>query len=103
MGKLILKEKLRKTQWPSIILAFLAILILVVQSDLQHFPWIALTLSATFALYGLIRKMVHVGSLEGLAFETSVLILPVLIAWSFISTSPISHPRIDVDCLSKNR
>lgn len=83
MGRLILKEKLRPTQWPAILLAFLAIGLIAYQSDIQHIPWIAIILSVTFALYGLIRKVVHVGSMEGLGFETSVVVLPLLIGWWF--------------------
>lgn len=89
-GWLILKEQIRKTQWPAIILAILSIGLMAYQSDLAHFPWIALTLSLTFALYGILRKMTHVGSLEGLTFETCFIIGPVLIYWYFQPTTPIS-------------
>lgn len=101
MGWLILKEKLRPTQWPSVILALIAIALLAFTTDLNHFPWIALILSLTFALYGLIRKLVHVGSLEGLMFETSVVIVPVLLYWHFIQpTNPATV--LDLLPLGKN-
>lgn len=90
MGWLILKERLRPTQWPSIILALLAIILIGIQADIDHIPWIAIILSVTFALYGLIRKVVQVGSVEGLAVETTLVIVPVLIAWYFQSTTPLS-------------
>lgn len=90
LGRIIFKEKIRGTQWPSIILATIAIGLIALQSDFYHIPWIALILSITFALYGLIRKMVQVGSLEGLFFETSIVIIPVMIAWSFQETSPLT-------------
>src|SRR5690606_11280007 len=54
-----------------------------------QFPWIALSLSISFALYGLIRKLVNIGSIEGLFFETTVIALPTLIAWPSISGNPI--------------
>lgn len=88
MGWLLLKEKIRATQWPAIILAMIAIVLLALQSDLNHFPWLALILSITFALYGLIRKLAHVGSLEGLAFETSILVVPVLAYWFTQGSTP---------------
>ncbi len=90
MGWLILKEKIRGSQWPAILLAVIAISWMVAQSDLSHFPWLALVLSGTFALYGLIRKVTSVGSLEGLAFETCFIILPVLGYWTFQGTTPLS-------------
>lgn len=89
MGWLILKEQLRPTQWPAIILASIAIILLAFQTDLAHFPWIALVLSLTFALYGLLRKVTHVGSMEGLAFETMVVTPAVLIYWFTLPTTPL--------------
>ena len=90
VGWLILKEKIRATQWPAIILAFVAIVLMAFQTDLSSFPWIAIVLSLTFALYGLIRKVTHVGSLEGLAFETCFVVVPVLIYWYTLPTTPLS-------------
>ena len=90
MGRIILKEHIRWTQWPAILLALIAIILIALQSDISHVPWIALFLSVTFALYGLIRKLVHVGSLEGLSFETSIVVIPTLIAWGFQSTTPLT-------------
>lgn len=88
MGWLLLKENIRPTQWPAIILAIIAIVLMGLQTDLAHFPWVALSLSITFALYGLIRKVTHVGSMEGLTFETCFILGPVLIYWYFQPTSP---------------
>lgn len=89
MGWIILKEKIRLTQWPAIFLAMMAIVLLALNTDLDHFPWLAIILSITFALYGLIRKLVHVGSMEGLLFETSVVIIPVLIYWQMRPSGPM--------------
>lgn len=90
MGWLILKEELRPTQWPAIILAIVAIILLAFQTDMAHFPWIALVLSLTFGLYGLIRKVTHVGSMEGLTFETMVVTPVVLIYWFTLPTTPVT-------------
>lgn len=89
LGWLILKEKIRIGQWPAIILALIAITFMGIQSGISHFPWIALTLSLTFATYGLIRKMAHVGSLEGLAFETTLVLIPTIIIWHFQPSRPL--------------
>jgi chloramphenicol-sensitive protein RarD len=89
-GWLILKEHIRKAQWPAVILAIISIALMAYQSDLAHFPWIALTLSLTFALYGILRKMTHVGSLEGLTFETCFIIGPVLLYWWSQPTTPLT-------------
>src|SRR5690606_35191546 len=47
MGWFLLKEKIRPTQWPAILLALIAIIIMGFQTDLNNFPWIAITLSLT--------------------------------------------------------
>jgi chloramphenicol-sensitive protein RarD len=90
LGWIILKEKIRPMQWPAILLAILSLALIGFQSS-SEFPWLALTLSLTFALYGLIRKVAHVGSLEGLAFETSIMIIPTILAWIFfVPSSPFT-------------
>ena len=89
MGWIILKERIRPGQWPAIVLAIAGISYMGYSSGISHFPWIALTLSLTFAVYGLIRKMAHVGSLEGLTFETSLVLIPTLVVWAFQPGSPL--------------
>ena len=44
------------------------------------FPWISIALAVSFALYGLVRKIAHVTSIEGLTIETALL-LPLAIAY----------------------
>ena len=87
MGWIILKEKIRPGQWPAILIAVAAIGLIAFQ-NIDQFPWIALTLSLTFAMYGLIRKLAHVGALEGLAFETCIIIIPTLVIWYFQPSRP---------------
>ena len=87
-GWFILKENLRLTQWPAIVLAIFSIILMGIQTEVSHFPWMAIILSLTFAFYGIIRKTTHVGALEGLAFETSFIVGPVLIYWLFQTSTP---------------
>lgn len=89
LGRLIFKEQLRPTQFPSIILVVIAIAYIAYHTNLNEFPWMALSLSISFALYGLIRKLVKIGSAEGLFIETTVIAIPVLIAWPFITGNPL--------------
>jgi len=76
MGVLLLHEHLRKLQWISLFLALIGVLYLTLNHG--HFPWIALTLASTFALYGFIRKTGALGAVNGLTVELSVLIIPSL-------------------------
>ena len=45
-------------------------------------PWIALALAGTFSVYGLIRKVVRLASVEGLFVETLLMLTPALV-WMF--------------------
>jgi chloramphenicol-sensitive protein RarD len=81
-GWLFLKERLRLTQTPAVFLAFLGVLWIGMTAGLDAFPWMALSLSLTWGSYGVIRKLTHVGPLEGLTYETAVVFLPFLLWYS---------------------
>jgi chloramphenicol-sensitive protein RarD len=76
LGMVFLKERLRPPQIVAVLLAAAGVLYLTVYYG--EFPWIALTLAVSFGLYGLIRKIVPVGSLVGLTVETLLLSIPAL-------------------------
>jgi len=81
LGAVFLKETLRRTQWPAVLLASIGVVWMGLSAGLSHFPWLALALSLTFALYGVIRKLTQVGSMEGLAYESAVVFLPFVTWW----------------------
>ncbi len=76
LGCVVLKERLRFWQAASFALAAAGVLNLMV--GYGRFPWIALTLAGTFALYSLFRKKSKLESLPGLAAETTLLSIPAL-------------------------
>jgi len=82
IGVVFLRERLRALQWVSVALASAGVLWLTFEHG--RLPWIALALAASFALYGLIRKLVAVDSITGLGVESAYLLLPALglLAWS---------------------
>jgi chloramphenicol-sensitive protein RarD len=82
LGVLLLRERLTRAQWCSVGIATAGVLWLTWQYG--HLPWIALALAASFALYGLIRKLAAVESIPGLGIESAYLVLPALavLAWS---------------------
>lgn len=71
LGFLFLKERLRRMQLISLVLAAVGVLLLTLQYG--RFPWAALILAVTFGSYGLLRKIVAVDSLTGLTVETLLL------------------------------
>jgi chloramphenicol-sensitive protein RarD len=78
LGCLFLRERLDAVEWTSVGLAAVAVLWLTV--SLGVFPVLPLALAFSFAFYALVRKKVGVGSLEGLALETLIL-LPAAAAY----------------------
>ncbi|MFI4879635.1 MAG: EamA family transporter RarD [Steroidobacterales bacterium] len=78
LGVFVLKERLNRAQWVAVALASAAVLYLAILAGRP--PWIALTLAVSFSLYGLLRKVISVDALPGLATETLVL-LPLALAY----------------------
>lgn len=76
LGTLFLRERLRSFQGLAVLLAGSGVLYLTIVYG--QFPWIACILAFTFGLYGLIRKVINVGSLVGLTMETFLLMVPAL-------------------------
>ncbi len=71
LGFLFLQERLRRLQVVSVACAGVGVLVLAFHHGAP--PWIALVLAVTFALYGLLRKVVPVDALTGLSVETLLL------------------------------
>lgn len=71
LGMLVLKEKLNKLQYIS--LGFAAIGVALITIQFGRIPWAALLLAATFAFYGLFKKLLKVDSLAGLVLETAAI------------------------------
>ena len=67
-GVIMLREKMRRMQWVAV--GFGAIGVLVLTIDYGRLPWIALALAVSWGSYGLVKKQLNLGALEGLAIET---------------------------------
>ena len=84
MGVLLLRERLSWAQWVSVGVATLGVLWLTF--NYGSFPWIALSLAASFGFYGFIRKLAVVDSIPGLAIESLYLFLPAVAALVWVET-----------------
>lgn len=89
LGTLFLGEKLNRTQWVAVGIAAAGVAVLAAAA--VGTLWISLSLAFSFAIYGLIRKMAPVGSVPGLAIETSIL-LPFSIAAVLYFAGQPAHP-----------
>lgn len=78
LGVLVLKERLRVAQWAAIGISAIAVLVIVI--GYGAFPWIALTLAASFGTYGLVKKQIgpSVDAISGLTLE-SLWLAPVAV------------------------
>ncbi len=77
LGMVFLGERLSRLQALAVGIAALGVAILL--AGALDTLWISLTLAVSFGTYGLLRKIAPVGSLPGLAIETTVL-MPVSLA-----------------------
>jgi chloramphenicol-sensitive protein RarD len=80
LGVALLSERLTRAQWTAVALAAIGVAYLTIVAGSP--PWIALALAFSFGFYGLIRKVVKVESLPGLAVET-LLLLPFAVGYLF--------------------
>ena len=76
VGYVFLKERFSRAQAVAILLACVAVVIQTIASGV--FPALGLSLAASFCLYGLLRKTIAVGPVEGFFIETLVLFVPLI-------------------------
>ncbi len=80
LGVVLLKERLGPARIAATALAALGVAVLAFGAGAGTGLWISLTLAASFALYGFLRKIAPAGALEGLAIETA-LMTPLALVW----------------------
>jgi chloramphenicol-sensitive protein RarD len=78
LGVVLLSEKLTRAQWMAVGVAVIGVAYLTVMAG--GLPWIAMVLAFSFASYGLVRKVVKVEALPGLATET-LLLAPIAVGY----------------------
>ncbi len=78
LGRFVLHERLSRLQWTAVALAAAGISVLAAGALGQL--WLSLSLCATFALYGLLRKIVAADAVTGLMIETAIL-FPIALLW----------------------
>jgi len=100
LGVLVLSERLTRAQWTAVSLAAIGVLYLAIVSGQP--PWIALALAVSFGTYGLIRKVVAVEAVPGLATETLLLtpFAAAFLVWTELhGTGALGHSSPGVNSL----
>lgn len=99
LGVIFLKEKLSKAQVLSCFLAAIGVIYLTVSYGI--FPWISFILATSFALYGLIKKVVNIDSAFSLAIET-LIVMPIALIYLITATGfslGLNENTIDINIL----
>ena len=73
-GLFFFNERLSLMKWVSVVLATIAVLILAISQNIL--PFIALVLSITFGIYGMLKKQISLGPVLSVTSEV-ILLLPV--------------------------
>lgn len=78
IGRLVLSERLSRTQWVAITLAATGVMSLTI--GLHILPWISIVLASTFGLYGLLKKRLDLGPVISVSAEVLIL-CPLGLGW----------------------
>jgi chloramphenicol-sensitive protein RarD len=98
LGTLFLRERLRRAQGISVVLAGAGVLVMLVSHG--ELPWIALALAVSFGLYGLLHKLTHVRPIAALAVETGAL-APAALAYLLFALAPAGGALVTADGLAR--
>jgi chloramphenicol-sensitive protein RarD len=93
LGAVFLKERLNRGQTIAVVLAAVGVTNFV--GNFGQIPWIALGLASSFALYGLLRKLIPVTPLVGLTVETGLATPAALIFVQSLASQGTGHFGID--------
>lgn len=92
-----------RLRWPQgVALAIAAAGVVYMTLSLGELPWISLTLAVTFALYGIVRKVVPVDGVVGLSVETALLAptaVVFLLVWERAGVLRFGHVDRELDGL----
>lgn len=77
LGVIVLRERLSVLQWFAVGLAATGVAFIAIR--LGYFPYLALTLASSFAVYGIVKKHAPLAAIPGLWLETTILLVPALI------------------------
>jgi chloramphenicol-sensitive protein RarD len=93
LGTLVLGERLRPAHYPALALVAAGVAVPAVAGG--YVPWLAVSLTVSFGLYGLVRKQVPVESQTGLAVETLLMLPPSLGYLAYLWATGQNHMGAD--------
>ncbi len=97
-GMVFLKERLERLQLIAVACALVGIVIMIIQNG--SLPWVSVTLAVTFALYGLLKKLIRVQALTSILLET-LFMTPAAMAYLYYLSSQGGNSYQNGDLLTK--
>jgi chloramphenicol-sensitive protein RarD len=89
LGMLFFSERLRRGQVIAVGLAIIGVLVQLI--TVGSLPLISLALASSFAIYGVLRKKMHVDSLVGLLIESLIMLPVAIIYWTYFLDSTTAN------------
>ena len=100
LGIVFLKERLTSAQKLAVVIALIGVIILTISYG--RFPWLAMALAISFAIYGLMKKTIPLDAARGLAIETLFIVPFALIYYIYLFVSDkaiMFHQDLQTDIL----
>ncbi|HLG26171.1 MAG TPA: EamA family transporter RarD, partial [Paenisporosarcina sp.] len=85
LGIFFLKERLTTAQKLAVVIALIGVIILTISYG--RFPWLAIALAISFAIYGLMKKTIPLDAVRGLTIETLFILPFALIYYIYLFVS----------------
>ena len=86
LGVMLFREKLHPVQWLAVSIAAVGVAVMTMQTG--QFPFIAISLAISFALYAAAKKKTTMPAVAGLGMETAILLPLTLAALVYFSYRP---------------
>jgi chloramphenicol-sensitive protein RarD len=100
LGIFFLKERLTTAQKLAVVIALTGVIILTISYG--RFPWLAIALAISFAIYGLMKKTIPLDAVRGLTIETLFIVPFALIYYIYLFVSDqaiMFHNDLQTDLL----
>ena len=100
LGIIFLKERLTTAQKLAVVIALIGVIVLTISYG--RFPWLAIVLAISFAIYGLMKKTIPLDAVRGLTIETLFIVPFALIYYIYLFVTGqaiMFHNDIQTDIL----
>jgi len=98
LGMAFFSERLRRNQKIAVALAVFGVIVQLF--TVGSLPIVSLALASSFAIYGVLRKKLHVDSFAGLLIESLIMLPVAIIYWIYFVESPTTNLTLNSNTLN---